>query len=346
MTDLWIRLVGTLFLLVFIWTSFLKDAEATLLQSAKHDEVKAKALPTFKGILDWLPPDTETLVVTNGHYKLEFEAEDSPRATPLPLEKSLERLSYLPLGNIRKGVYVKKLAGSEVALAVEGARKFQAGGLGLSPYEGCHVLVFSRINLAGDSLRKALSKDSKRVQRLDGHEVYCFEEKLEDHLWKYYIAMPKPNILLCATDQGYLEEVLHRMVRKVGVRAFPNDIPEWKHVDTTKRFWAIRHYGKNGFNNNDSPELNDPRAVGLVFTFDPGVKPGGKRMPKVKYLSANKNARKIASKAWTYFDKPTWRPTVEQKGAGVVDITAELNDRQAAEFLFLLLFHLGHAIGA
>src|SRR6266700_2260703 len=51
------------------------------------------------------------------------------------------------------------------------------------------------------------------------------------------------QILICATDQGYLTEMLKRIDRPVTKRALPKELPEWKHVEMASRFWGIRHYG-------------------------------------------------------------------------------------------------------
>jgi hypothetical protein len=316
---------------------------AVVVQKDQSDKGKVESPPTIQTILDWLPADTETLVVCNGPFQLE-ESNDEDRKA-LPLAKYLEGFSYLPLGTPRDGI--KKLAGQEVAIAVEGARNFRGPKqLGMCLYDGCHVLVFRRdLGTAGDSLRKALGSGAIKVKKIAGHDVFCFEEKWEQDLWKFFFAQPKPNVLLCATDQGYLTEMLQRMDQGGKKRALPDSLPEWKHVDMNARFWAIRHYGKpREIEHADSPLSIDPKAVGLTFSFTPGKKPGGKDSPRIKYLSANENAEKIATKAWTYFDQPKWRPTVQKSGPGVVEITVSFDQEQSPEFLFLLLFHLGHGI--
>jgi hypothetical protein len=299
----------------------------------------------FKTILNWIPTDTETLVVTKGPYQIEVRDEDNPRR--LPLMKYLEGISYSPLGNARKGGYLKKLQGQEIALAVEGARAFRSPkSLGLWPYEGCHILVFSReLGATGDALRKAWRADAVKVHKIEGHDVYSFEQKLEEDVWKFFFAQPAANVLLCATDQQYITELLKRMERPGEKRAFPDDLPEWKHADINARCWAIRHYGKpREVEYAEAPLSVDPQAVGLAFNYTPNPKEAAKTSVSIKYLSASKRAREIATKAWTYFDQPKWRPTVRQSAPGVVDVTAEFEQERAREFLFLLLFHLGHMI--
>jgi hypothetical protein len=304
---------------------------------SKPESSKKATLPTAMQIVDWLPPDTETLFVVNGPFQMQAEGEEMRRAANLA--RLLERLSCSPLG-VRKGALIKELAGQEVALAVEGARHFRhASGLGMSRYEGCQVIVFQRdLGAAGDSLKKALASASKTTQEIAGHEVFSLEEKFEKDVWTFFFTQPLPNVLVCATDQGFLGEVLARMDRPEGKRALPKDLPEWKHVDTTARFWAIRHFDL------DSPLAIDPEGVGLVFTFNPGEGPEEKVSATVKYLTDENDLGKIA-KAWTYVGEAKLTPKVKQLAPGVVEITAHLRDeRDAGRFFFVLLFHLGHGI--
>ncbi len=257
------------------------------------DRGKGEFLPTPLQILGWLPPDTETLVVCKGPYTLEASRLDDEKEVALPLENHLQRQSYAPLWCIRDGAYLKQLGGQEVALAVEGARSFQpAKCLGMYPYEGCHILVFRRpLGPVGDAFRRTLSRDAKRVEKLAGQEVFVFQEKLEEDLWTFFIAQPRPNLLLCATHDGYLKEVLQLMAGKAGKRAFSEDLAEWRHVDRNVRCWAIRHYSEK-----DSPLPFPLPATGFTFAYDPGRGPGKVKTAKVKCLSTVEDAAKSLRK--------------------------------------------------
>jgi hypothetical protein len=305
------------------------------------DRQKGEFLPTPLQILGWLPPDTETLVVCKGPYTLEPPPRDDEKAVALPLENYLQGQSYAPLCCIHDGAYLKQLGGQEVALAVEGSRHFQpAQCLGLYPYEGCHILVFRRpLGPAGDALRKALSRDAKGVEKLAGQEVFVFQEKLEEDLWTFFVAQPRPNVLLCATHDGYLKEVLQRMAGKTGKRAFPEDLAEWRHVDKGARFWAIRHYNEN----EPPPATAALPATGFTFVYDPGRGSEKVKTAKVKCLSTVKDPEKSLVKWWTFNPGP-WIPTAKQREPGVIEITAEMKEGEAFAFLYMLLCHLGHVI--
>jgi hypothetical protein len=314
-------------------------------QDAKPKGEKPELPVTVKQVLEWLPPDTETLVVTRGPFAVVQRAENPERKFELPqLVAFFESWSYSPLAAIREGVYLKKLAGCELVLAVEGARGFKSpASLGMFLYEGCHVLIFrDPLGPAGDALRKALTADAKKIEKMEGHEVFLFEETLEKDRWTFLIAQPKPNILLCATHGGYLQQVLQRMREKKDGRAFPDDLPEWKHVDTGARFWAIRHFTKDAPND---VEIAMAKPTGFTFSFDPPAKPGKEKPPKARVLLPGKDAVKFVLKAWTYVGERKWIPSVEQVAPGVVEITAERkNEGDYARFLYVLMFWLGHGV--
>jgi len=315
---------------------------------------QAQPEPTIAQILNWLPADTETVVQTKGPYRMRPLDDDA--SVDQALDKQLEKLSYLPLAKVRAGKYIGKLASQEVMLAVEAARRFRApNGIGLFPYEGCHILVFRRdLGAAGVAFRKALAGGAKEIRKVGEGEVFYFEEKPEQELWKFYIIQPKPNILLCATDGRFLQEVLRRMHKSETPRALPENLPLWKHVPKDARFWAVRQYArpKNGLLvdpdshellvDSDSPFLLDPRAIGCIFSFDPSKMPGTQKAPKLTYVSANKNARQLVKKIWALDAAPRqWR--VQETGTGVVDVTPVLgNVEQVSQFFLVLLWHLGH----
>jgi hypothetical protein len=311
---------------------------------------KPEPLPTPTQVLEWLPPDTETLVVCKGPYTVEASQPDGKKEAALPLEHHLQRLSYAPLTCIGDGACLKPLDGQEVALAVEGSRQFRpAKGLGMFPYEGCHILVFRRpLGPVGADLRKALTRDAKRVEKLAGQDVFVFQTKLENDLWTFFVAQPRSDVLLCATHAGYLETVLRRMAGKAGKggrRAFPEDLAEWRLVDRDAHFWAIRHFARKDPARGQELTQADHSALsldatGFTFAYDPGRGPA-----KVKWLSNAKDAARDLEEAWTYVGERTWKPTVKHGIPGVIEMTAELKDEEdAGRLLYILLCHLGHII--
>ena len=152
----------------------------------------------------------------------------------------------------------------------------------------------------------------------------------------------------CATNRRFLEEVLARMKREDAVRAFPDELPEWRHVDFKASVWSLRHYRKEFAETDPSSPLRahaaanvpDADAVGVVFWYDAAAA----RKAKVRYLTAAKDAVGIARQGWHHpNDKLT--PTIEEVQPGVVEITATIGDGDDSEpvFLLVLMGYLGHA---
>jgi hypothetical protein len=299
-------------------------------------------LPGFEKVLEWLPEDTETLVVSNGPFQF-AESSDKP-TKPLPLAKTLEGVVCYPFGMSPEGG--KKLVGREATLAVEGARKFRGPkSLGMWHYEGCHILVLK--SGLDDSWSKALAAGATKVQKISGHDVHCFEKKQgipPEDPWTYYFVHPKPNVLLCATDSGYLTETLQRMDQGGAKRALPDDLPEWKQVDRTARFWAIRHYTKPRAGEPiESPHHLELVASGFTFSFNPAKEPETADSLKIKYLTDNEAAKAAIEKLWN-FDPTALSATVQQGAPGITEVTAKFAPDKPELFGFLLLANLGHVV--
>src|SRR5437667_5137852 len=113
-------------------------------------------------------------------------------------------------------------------------------------YQGAHLVQFEPAaeKAVAKAFQACLKKAEKKIQ-LAGQQVAVFtEKKTDDDPWTCFVAQPKPSLLICATDQAYLEVILSRASGKAGKRALPDDLPEWKQVDTKAAVWAIRHYRK------------------------------------------------------------------------------------------------------
>jgi hypothetical protein len=181
--------------------------------------------------------------------------------------------------------------------------------------------------------------------------VARFTEKWEQDEWSLFVACPQRGTLLCATNQAFLEEVLLRMNREHKDRAFPDELPEWQHVNVNAPIWAIRHYRQDSAASDPSSPLRpraaanvpDSKAVGLVFWFDTKPKP----VAKARYLTGAKDGVEIATEGWRI--PPSERPvtlTIKEIKSGVIEISAPLPDDKSDHhlFLFVLLSYLGHAV--
>jgi hypothetical protein len=286
----------------------------------------SKPYPFVLEALKWLPVDVETVIVFQGSFEFDTafnESEPTPVFQSLPLNL---------VTSIRKGMLRNPLQGQKVAFAVEGSRRFRSpSGLGMGPFDGCQILRFK--DGADDAAKIAFQfcrdhADAKA--EVGGRQVAVFKEKWEEDDWTLLVTQPRPQVLLCATDRTFLEEVLKRMDGKPEGRALPEDLSEWQHVNATAPVWAVRHYRK---------ETNS-EAIGFVFWYDP--------------KSANPLVARYLSKAGTStqvfrgfldFPKDNLKPEITVVAPGVVEVSANAGAKDGwATFLLLVLDYLGHAV--
>jgi hypothetical protein len=330
----------------------LKTISLILLSVALFVDCEAKKLQpisvyTPENILWWLPENTETVVVAKNSYTIINHAESEN----VDLRTAMKQFSFGSLSAIQDRRLIKPLLGHTVLLSVEGGRKFHPpSNLGSMLFEGCDVLIFGQdFAKIRDSYFNSAESHATAVQKIAGFKVMVFEEKLENDLWEIFIVSPKPNILICATNQDYLTEVLNRMMLKGKKRAIPDDLPEWKQVDTKAQFWAIRHYDRQNakrdttsplFGEQAAANVPDNQAIGITFS----ILPNSKNEARIRYLSTNGNAVGIANTLWNQSASQV-NPKISKVESGVVEIVAKIdNPEDYAVFLFSLFAALGHAL--
>lgn len=317
--------------------------------NARQDQTVA--FDAINQILWWLPEDTQTVSVVRGPFNIVAPPSELPKNLSAVKQVDLV-LQMDPLGSfhtLTKGRFYKQLIGHTVSFTVAGSRKFRAPTeLGGMLYEGCDVIVFQAgLGPVRDELLKQMASQAIKVEELNGQRVMMFEEKLEEDTWKIFVAIPQPDVLLCATDRGFLSETLNRMQQKGERRALPETLPEWRQVDTGAKYWAVRHYDKDDAQRDPSSPLSgeqmaanepDTQAVGIVFDFDPSRS----KAAKIKYLSANKEALSIAIKLLSQPDEG-FTPRIQQSEPGVIEILVTF-DNPVSVSLFLLVLYgaLGH----
>ena len=89
------------------------------------------------------------------------------------------------------------------------------------------------------------------MRTLVGREVFVFpsttvmESGFIQTKWQgtYYVLL-KPNTVLCASSDRYLESVLRRVDEAPQARALPDNLPEWKQVNFDAPAWMLRHVPK------------------------------------------------------------------------------------------------------
>jgi hypothetical protein len=214
-------------------------------------------------------------------------------------------------------------------------------------YEGCQILVFEKdLGKAGEDLMAAMKKDSPG-RKIEGHEVFTFTEKLEQDQWTLFVTRPRGDVLLCATQEEFLTEVLKRFAKPGGQRALPPELPEWKQVDPSADFWSIRHYDAGSALLDPSSPLRakaaanvpDPGAIGTTISLRKDDK-----ILSVRYLTKSENGLEIARAQWDH-EAEKLKPKIKWAEPGVVDVGFTRDKEfEPGMFIFVLLAVLGHAI--
>jgi hypothetical protein len=301
-------------------------------------------------MLSWLPADTETVIV----------ARDFTLPDPAVLEKTKIYTQELAFSGLAlrtwEGAY-KPLASyfknQKVSLAMEGSRKFRAHhGFGLMPFEGCTLIVFAeQLGDRADQYFKAVSATALRIEEVEGHKFLVFQNRLwsDTANWTAFVGFAGRNLLLVATDMGYLQEVLSRIAGKNGVRAAPETLAEWGYVDTGAQFWGLRHFDRSGRDQDPSSPFwdsskvvkapwKDEQAIGLTFSSDPATRKG----PTITYLSGNPSAaEKILS---LNQEGGKFHSVVRKLDARAIAGSYSVEHSEAALFTHYLGYLLGHAI--
>jgi hypothetical protein len=314
----------------------------------------------FEQVLNWLPADTETLLVANGpfwisNFQMGQEAYTNHAVTSEELEKSFEGMT-LQLFNSRNGLLEKHLRGKKVLFALEASRHFRPPtGLGELPFEGCAVAVFKDdLDDQRDAFMKEAAQIAVRIEDIDGQKVAVFQEPSEQDIWKGFVAFPQKGVVLAATNEQFLREMLSRMRSPEAARALPNSLPEWKYVNARAQFWGIRHFDKqrakedptSPFGGKKTANLPDDGAIGLTFECNPSKE----RKATLTYLTtAEIEIVKIEEGRFPSSSEP--EETVglhiqrRELEPGVIQSTYDLSRSGPLDwFFFVLLGSVGHAI--
>jgi hypothetical protein len=310
-----------------------------------HEHTRPKLSRDVQEMLHWLPVDAESLIVVNG--PLPFPGDTSADFT---FQESCKFLAVGLATAVQDGLLCKQLKGQKIEIAVEGRRRFRSPkGLGMMPYEGCEILRFDDSSDA--ALKEAFHtclEQAKDTIRLKDMQIAVFTDRWEDDDWTFFVTRPQPSVLLCATNRAFLEQVLSRMKEDPTDRAFPDHLPEWRHVNVEAGVWALRHYKKDeAANDPSSPHcpragehLRDSEAVGFVFWCDAA----SADVAIARYLSGAENAADIVTKGW-YLPSENLTPRIQEIEPGVIEISAPVAGNGAGgAFLFRLLAYLGHAV--
>ena len=150
---------------------------------------------------------------------------------------------------------LKPLRGRKVEYIVHGARNFEGvSSFGSLRSESCTIIVFeSDLGEAATEWTEGLRRGAKSIRSMIGREVFVYPSPTLMEPWGHetrwqgaYFVVLKPNMLLGASSDRYLESVLRRVDEAPGDRALPDNLPEWRHVDFEAPVWMLRHVPKVG----------------------------------------------------------------------------------------------------
>jgi hypothetical protein len=312
----------------------------------------------LKQLLSWLPADTETLLVANGpfwmsSFQLGEEASKDREATNEEVEKHFEGLT-LQLFNFGKGLLQKQLGGRKILFALEASRHFRPpAGLGELPFEGCALAIFQDdLSDRRDAFMKSAAQAGVRIEEIEGQEVVVIEEPMEEDTWTIFVTFPQKGVVLVATNERFLEEMLARMRGAEGARALPDSLPEWKYVDEQGQFWGLRHFDKrqasedptSPFGGQKSANIPDEEAVGLTYQCNLSKE----RKATLTYLSGPRaELRKIEERRFPISaerkETAGLHIQYQELGSGVMRTTYDLSSMQPLDwFFFVFMANMGH----
>lgn len=235
----------------------------------------ARGVSQVSQILDWLPPDTSTVVVNTQPGKVNLKKDTGPLAE----FASILALIGLPTWSNFKYEFV-----------VHGARHSRdPKELGLSPYDGCDVLGMQK-----DEYKRMLAhaeKYSVRRGLVGGMTVYVFEEPMERDKWTYYFAFAD-GLMFCATSKAYFSELFQRRAHASDEVAFPQTLEEWQYIDKDAPLWAIRVIPTDA-KQRMKRDLDDGQIVGFAVSMDKL-----KQRVTVTSISTNPKGYEIAAHLW------------------------------------------------
>jgi len=308
-------------------------------------------------LLSYLPIDMQTLMVSQERFQIErldgpdrvLSAEESLRIVMLGLPEELL--------DSDAGILLMRFP---VTIAVHGATRFRSPkGLGGAPYVGATIvqiedpIEFSQRALSAADLAAPAEAEWTQIR---SHETMTLRVKsnVGDDWWTYFIAQPKPKVLVCATNRRCFEEVLDRMAHPQKNRALPAQLAEWRFVNTQDPIWGIRHYDRRDAG--VDPTFPDARdqfggftvdtgAVGCGFSYVPGQK-----VFKLAYISRTRKAAPFAREVFGLHETDGPVSQASFNGLSVVRLLAHFRpspkegDPGGAVIVLGILQALGHAI--
>jgi hypothetical protein len=190
------------------------------------------------------------------------------------------------------------------------------------------VLFEKDIKPVADELLKDMAASADASLEIEGRRALRFVEEWNHQEWTFLVAFPTPSLLVVATDEKYLRELIMRIDRG-GEASFLRDKRLKALLPLDDIVWAVRCY-------------KEP-------VLDPGVPPGAKgfvcrfidlKIAHVTFLADKRVSAQSVRDMWTLFPPIGTAPKLKDTGGGAFEIEHE---GRLNAFLLLLLLRLGHA---
>ena len=286
-------------------------------------------------ILWWLPVNTQTLIVKNVALKSGEPPDDMDLLMTPPCDTSL----------LRKAIPCYRAISLNVVLQIEGLCCFRKPQeFGMLMYEGATVSVTK--DSIDSKTCSSLLGGASHFYVFRGIKVSVFDTKMPMQESRIWACIPQKDVIIFATDRGYLETLLQRIGSRSSTRALPATLQEWNYINKSHSVWGMRHYDSNDVSSDPTSPLakqvglfiQDEGAVGMAFGIDRGKNAYG-----VVHVTSNVKAIARYRDYWNHEQlpqKPQWR----ELSPGVLEIFQAQSDGHINNVFKLLLFCvLGHA---
>lgn len=274
-------------LVILLSSSRAQSSDYHPIQESSGRKQKPPEKVNQEELLWWLPTDTESIVAARGPFRIQFESdkeektEEQGQTNKKPsLAEIRLKFEQLPLELFNDMDLATTLRGAIVEFAMQGSRHFRdpLPGFDVMDYEGCSIVIFKGpLAENGEKLLRSLRKEATNTKVIAGKKVLTFEQKTELARWSYFVVVPRPDVLLVSNNLSFLQEVLERMVQKKSPRALPKELPEWRFLNDSARYWGLRHYDRSQAKQDPTSPFSDKRtfgsgdkkAIGVLFALDP-----------------------------------------------------------------------------
>lgn len=202
-------------------------------------------------------------------------------------------------------------------------------------------------------IRKASGWENAETESIGGTRVLVAQDKSDDAGETYFAASPLPDVLIIANDQRYLRDVLDRAKERSTLRAFPSELPEWRSLPNSARFWGLRHYDPTQAKMDPTSPLggdtayvqSDPQAIGVLFA----LAPDDERSLAIKYFSRDEAKAKAEAAKGRAVNEPQEGVKYELKlrnpSPGVFETIYTLDRSSTLDYAILAIeFALGRGM--